>query len=172
MNMSLPRVQAFRCVCVALILLMTQSELLGAQQPAKTAVDELVDIMRENSSVEVKKITEIPTRLRGKLIAIAEFSEEQKTWAPMNGLQDFGQVTADRMSVLGYELGHEGSVEARYLEFTDRCVVSYTGVTLDRRLSANLYDDENDKEHIILQVRVGPRQFRYLLMRPSMESTG
>ena len=84
----------------------------------------------------------------------------------MDGPQEFGHATADRISVLGYEVGQDGFVEARYVELTDRRVASYTGVTPDRRLSVNLYDDENDAEHLVLQLRVGTSRLRYLLQRP------
>lgn len=158
--------QTIRSGFVALVLLVTQNCPVGAQEPARTAIDELLETMRENSALELNKVTELPSRLRGKLVAIAEFDEQQQTWSPMDGPQDFGRTTADRISVLGYEVGQDGFVEARYVQLTDRRVVSYTGVTPDRRLSVNLYDDENDAQHLVLQVRVGSSRLRYLLQRP------
>jgi hypothetical protein len=126
--------------------------------------------MSGNSSLEIRKVAEIPSRLRGNIIAIAEFDEQQQTWDPMTAPQQFGRIIQDRIEVLGYEVGQDGFIEARYVELTDRRVVSYTGITPDRRLSINLYDDENDGEHIILQVRIGPRLLKYLMMRPAGNS--
>jgi hypothetical protein len=155
---------------VAGVLLISQSGLVGAQEPAMTAIDELLEIMSDRESLELKKVTELPTRLQGRLLAIAEFDENAEKWRPMGGPQEFGKVAADRINVLGYEVGQDGFVEARYLELADRQVVSYTGITADRRLSVNLYDDESDTEHLVLQVRIGPRLFKYLLLRPSRDS--
>jgi hypothetical protein len=150
--------------------MLCHSCLAGAQEPAKTAIDELLEIMSGNSSLELRKVIEMPARLQGKILAIAEFDERQQTWDPMAGPQEFGRIAENRIEVLGYEVGQDGFVEARYVELTDRRVVSYTGVTQDRRLSVNLYDDENDGEHIILQVRIGPQTLKYLIMRPSKET--
>ena len=157
-------------IVITLALVVFQSSLLGAQENAQTAIDELLEIMSENSSLELRKVTEMPRHLQGKLLAIAEFDDEKQIWQPMAGPQEFGSVAADRITVLGYEVGRDGFVEARYLQLADRRVVSYTGVTLDRRLSVILYDDESDPEHIILQVRIGPQVLKYLLMRPSGEA--
>ena len=157
---------AFVRTIVALAFVVFQSSLIGAQEPAKTAIDELLEIMSDNLSLELRKVSELPARLQGDLLAIAEFDEQRQTWNPMDGPQEFGRSYGDRISVLGYDVGQDGFVEARYMKLTDRRVVSYTGVTPDRRLSVNLYDDENDSEHIVLQVRIGPHQLKYLMMRP------
>jgi hypothetical protein len=34
-------------------------------------------------------------------------------------------------------------------------------------MSTTLYDDENDPDHLLLQIRIGPQQLRYLVQRPS-----
>ena len=166
MNMSFSRMQAVGCGFLALAFLVTQHGQLGAQEPARTAIDELLEIMSDNPSLELRKVVELPIGLQGTLRAIAEFDEQRQTWNPMDGPQEFGQITGDRISVLGYEVGQDGFVEARYVNLRDRRVVSYTGVTPDQRLSVNVYDDEKDMEHIVLQVRIGPHQLRYLMMRP------
>lgn len=108
--------------------------------------------------------------MQGKLIAIAEFDEEDQSWQPMEGRQDFGEATRDRISVLGYDVERDGLIEAQYIDITDRLVMSYTGVTVDRRLSINLYDDQNDPGHLVLEIRIGPRLLRYLLLRPVLDS--
>jgi len=126
--------------------------------------------MSDNPSLELRKVAELPIGLQGNLHAIAEFAEQRQTWSPMDRPQEFGRITGDRISVLGYEVGQDGFVGVRYTKLTDRRVVSYTGVTPDRRLSINLYDDENDKEHIVLQIRIGPRQHKYLMIRPLRDS--
>ena len=150
-----------------LTAIFAMSGLLHAQEEESSAIDELLDIMRSSTSVEAQKVMELPLRIQGQLVALAAFDEESERWQPMDGPQDFGLATRDRISVLGYEVGQDGFVEARYVEMTDRRVVSYTGVTADQRLSVNLYDDENDQEHIVLQIRIGSRQLRYLLRRPT-----
>jgi hypothetical protein len=159
----------FRIV-ITMSLVVFQSNPLGAQENTQTAVDELLEIMSGNSSLELRKVTELPRHLQGELFAIAEFDDERQTWHPMARPQAFGRVAADRITVLGYEVGQDGFVEARYVKLADRRIVSYTGVTTDRRLSVNLYDDENDPENIFLQVRIGPQTFKYLIMRPLGEA--
>jgi len=126
--------------------------------------------MSDDPSLELRKVAELPIGLQGNLHAIAEFAEQRQTWSPMDRPQEFGRITGDRISVLGYEVGQDGFVGVRYTKLTDRRVVSYTGVTPDRRLSINLYDDENDKEHIVLQIRIGPRQLKCLMIRPLRDS--
>jgi hypothetical protein len=115
-------------------------------------------------------VRELPIHLQGQLIALAEYDDKSQEWRPMDRPQDFGSVTTDRINVLGYDVGQDGFVEAQYIEITDRRMISYTGVTMDRRLSVNLYDDENDSDHLVLQVRIGPRQLRYLLQRPGLSN--
>lgn len=145
---------------------------LDAQNASAGAIDELLRIMSDSASAQTSKVAELPPPLHGRLIALAAFDEKQGTWNPMDGPQDFGSVTADRINVLGYEIGSGGFVEARYIDFTDRRVVSYTGTTTDRRMSVNLYDDEADPDHLVLQIRIGPRRLRYLMQRPPQEEPG
>ena len=164
------RTPTFVCSIAALVLVVFQGGLIGAQEPARTAIDELLEIMSDDSSLELRKVSELPIDLQGELLAIAEFDEQSQTWNPMDGPQEFGRITGDRINVLGHEVGQDGFVEARYVKLTDRRVVSYTGVTADRQLSVIVYVDGNDTEHIVLQVRVGPHQLRYLMMRPFRNS--
>jgi len=160
----------YRLAGTLTVALFAVSGLIHAQDGGGSAIDELLDTMRENTSIHARKTIELPSGLQGKLIAIAEFDDDKQNWQPMDGPQDFGVAAHDRISVLGYEVGQDGFLEAQYVEITDRRVVSYTGITADRRLSINLYDDQNDAEHLVLQVRIGPRQLRYLLLRPSPDT--
>jgi len=170
MNQRLHCMRTYKRRAIAFVLAFSHSVALGAQEHVGSAVDDLLEFMSDDSSLELEKVTQLPGHLHGELIAIAEFDDQQQTWSPMDGPQDFGQVAADRMTILGYEFGHDGFVKARYIELTDRRVESYTGVTADRRMSVNLYDDESDAEHLVLQLRIGARKLRYLLQRPVPES--
>jgi len=165
-NRSRTTADRHRAGKAAIVALLSVSALLRAQDRGGSVIDELLETMRESTSVQARKVTELPSNLQGKLIAIAEFDDEEQRWQPMDSPQEFGMATNDRISVLGYDVGQDGFVEAEYVDITDRSVRSYTGVTDDRRLSMNLYDDRNDPEHIVLQIRIGPRQIRYLLLRP------
>lgn len=168
--MRFGRMQAVGCGFLAIAFLVSQYGQLGAQELAGNAIDELLEIMSDNPSLELRKVAELPIDLQGNLRAIAEFDEQRQTWNPMDGPQEFGRITGDRINVLGYEVGQDGFVEARYVNLRDRRVVSYTGVTPDRRLSVNVYDDEKDTEHIVLQLRIGPHQLKYLMLRPMRDS--
>lgn len=157
-------------IAVTAAYLAASSGLLFAQTSIDDAIDELLGIMSSDPSVEARKVVELPAHLQGRLMALAEFDDENQQWSAMDGPQDFGSVTVERINVLGYEIGESGFIEAKYREFTDRRVVSYTGLTADRRMSVSLYDDEDDSEHLVLQIRIGPRQLRYLIDRPRLES--
>lgn len=154
---------------VALLSVFAPAELLHAQNTGAGTIDELLETLSSSTSVKVRKIEELPPNVQGQLVALAEFDEESQSWKPMDGPQDFGLATPDRITVLGYAVGQDGFIEGQYVEITDRRVVSYTGVTADRRLSINLYEDESDPEHLVLQIRIGPRQLRYLLRRPMQD---
>jgi hypothetical protein len=137
-----------------------------AQQGNAAALEELLQILARNRSLQASLIDELPAHLHGQLLAIAEFDDQQQQWMPMQAPQDFGVAGATRITILGRDAGDGGFVAARYQQFTDREVVSYTGLTADRRMSINLYDDAADREHLVLTIRIGPRQLKYLLLRP------
>jgi len=149
----------FQCLCLVWIA-------SPAQEAPSSALDELVESMSANEALAVQKVATLPQRLHGQLIAIAQFNDESQQWDAMAGPQDFGVAAADKLVVLGYEAGQDGFVEARYITLTDRVATSYTAITDDSRMSISLYDDDQDSEHVILSLRIGPRQLRYLLQRP------
>lgn len=137
-----------------------------AQRGIATALEELLQILASNPALQVTLLEELPEHLHGQLLAIAEFDDQGQKWLPMKGPQDFGIADASRISILGREAGDGGFVAARYKQFTDREVISYTGITADRRMSVSIYDDADDAEHLVLTIRIGPRQLKYLLRRP------
>jgi hypothetical protein len=155
---------------VLIACLVSTSTSLRAQEIGNSAIEQLLEIVSADASVQARIVRELPIHLQGQLIALAEYDDKSQEWRPMDRPQDFGSVTTDRINVLGYDVGQDGFVEAQYIEITDRRMISYTGVTMDRRLSVNLYDDENDSDHLVLQVRIGPRQLRYLLQRPGLSN--
>lgn len=155
-----------RATACTLALVCMAAGPVRAQEAGSNAIDELLESLAGSASVQAEKVTRLPQRLQGRLVALAEFDEESGQWQPMDGPQEIGVITAGRIELFGREAGQDGFAEARYVEFMDRRVVSYTGLTPDRRLSISLYDDEADAEHLVLNVRIGPHQLKYLLRRP------
>ena len=138
---------------------------LAEQQP-HDAIDELVANLAQDDKLAVDRINVLPTVLHGPLVVVAEFDDDTQAWLPSANPESWGSIGPRRIDFLGHVVGETGFVRAEYLDFKDRQVVSYSGITVDRRLSLNLYDDAGDREHLALQVRVGPRLMRYLVQRP------
>lgn len=131
------------------------------------AIDELLGILAQDKTLAADRIESLPAELYGPIVVVGEYDFDTRVWLKSAHPEEFGRIDPQRIEMLGHAVGATGFVRAVYSQFTDRRVVSYTGVTDDKRLSLMVYDDAQDREHLVITVRIGPRQLRYLALRPA-----